>query len=160
VEHLRNGAFLIAQMHQIGGRIFSRMLKQHAVHDITPSQGRILFALWNKDDVSIQELAASTSLKKSTLTTMLDTLERSGHVIRVSSGKDRRKIHIQLTVKDRGLQDVYARLSRQMASLCYAGFSHGEVDEFEEMLQRILMNLKSAEKRMDGGGPATGGKKS
>lgn len=158
MEHLRKGAFLIAQMHQIGGRIFSRMLKQHAVHDITPSQGRILFALWSKDDISIQDLAASTSLKKSTLTTMLDALERSGHVIRVPSGKDRRKIHIRLTVKNRELQDVYARLSRQMASLCYAGFSREEVDEFEEMLERILANLKSAEKRMGGANPATGGR--
>ncbi len=145
----RQGAFLIAQMHQISGRVFSRMLKDFHVHTITPSQGRILFALWEKDDIPIQELAGKTSLKKSTLTTMLDALEGSGHIERAPSGKDRRKIHIRLTAKDKGLQETYRRVSRQMTDLCYAGFSEDEIDTFEEFLKRILENLKRSEEEMN-----------
>jgi len=157
MKHARKGAFLIAQMHQISGRIFSRLLRDHGIHDITPSQGRILFALWRRDDVPIRDLAAMTSLKKSTLTAMLDVLERSGHVTRVPSGEDRRRIHIRLTAKNRELQDVYARVSQEMTSLGYAGFSKAEVDAFEAMLERILANLKSAEVLMEGQRSMPGG---
>jgi MarR family transcriptional regulator, organic hydroperoxide resistance regulator len=141
----RRGAFLIAQMHQISGRIFSRMLKKSRIETISPSQGRILFALWNKDDIPISELSEKTSLKKSTLTTMLDALESTGHLIRVPSGTDRRKIHIRLTDKDRKLRETYHQVSREMSSLCYAGFSEEEIDAFEGFLERILGNMKRIE---------------
>ncbi|HQG32669.1 MAG TPA: MarR family winged helix-turn-helix transcriptional regulator [Deltaproteobacteria bacterium] len=149
----RQGAFLIAQMHQISGRIFSRMLKDFHIDTITPSQGRILFALWGKDDIPIQELARKTSLKKSTLTTMLDVLEGSGHIERVPSGADRRKIHIRLTARDNALQDAYRQVSRKMTDLCYAGFSEKEIDAFEESLKKILKNLKRSEQEMGGSAP-------
>jgi DNA-binding MarR family transcriptional regulator len=126
------------------------MLKGFHIHTITPAQGRILFALWEKDDIPIQELSKKTSLKKSTLTTMIDTLEGSGHIERAPSGKDRRKIHIRLTARDKELQEAYRRVSRQMTDLCYAGFSEEEIDAFEDSLKRILENLKRSEQEMNG----------
>lgn len=149
----RQGAFLIAQMHQISGRIFSRMLKEFSIHKITPAQGRILFALWEKDDVPIQELARKTSLKKSTLTTMLDALEGSGHIMRLPSGSDRRKIHIRLTARDNELRDAYRRVSKRMTELCYAGFTEDGIDAFEDALKKILENLKRFEQETDGHAP-------
>ncbi|MFX1513442.1 MAG: MarR family winged helix-turn-helix transcriptional regulator, partial [Promethearchaeota archaeon] len=88
----RAGGYLIAKIHQITGRIFSKMLKDNEISDINPAQGRILFALWRKDGLSIIELAKVTALSKSTLTPMLDRLEKIGHLKRVPSKEDRRKI--------------------------------------------------------------------
>ena len=144
----REGAFLIAQIHQLGGRIFSGLLREHQLNEISPAQGRILFVLWEKDNISIQELAEKTSLSKSTLTIMLDRLEESGHTFRVPSREDRRKILIRLTDKDRALQDRYWKVSGEMIDICYAGFSSQEVDEFENKLRRILSNLKACEKNV------------
>ncbi|MHC4537337.1 MAG: MarR family winged helix-turn-helix transcriptional regulator [Planctomycetota bacterium] len=67
--------FLMAKIRQVGERIFVRMSKQHGI-EINPAQGRIMFALWQKDGISINELAKKTQLKKSTMTSMLDRLER------------------------------------------------------------------------------------
>ncbi len=145
----RYGAFLIAQMHQVSGRIFSRMLKNHDIETISPAQGRILFALWSSDDIPIHELAEKTSLKKTTLTTMLDALQASGHIIRVPSGADRRKIHIRLTDKDKQLRETYSQVSAAMASLCYEGFSEEEIELFEGSLKKILANLKRFESGKD-----------
>ncbi|UCE39591.1 MAG: MarR family transcriptional regulator, partial [Thermoplasmata archaeon] len=83
--------FLMAKIRQVGGRISERILKQHNI-EINSAQGRIMFALWQKDGISINELAKKTQLKKSTLTSMLDRLERMGYVRRQRSKKDRRKI--------------------------------------------------------------------
>jgi len=144
----REGAFLIAQIHQLGGRIFSGLLREHRLNEISPAQGRILFVLWQEDNISIQELAEKTSLSKSTLTIMLDRLEESGHIVRVPSRGDRRKILIRLTEKNRALQNSYVKVSKAMIEICYAGFNSREIDAFEKNLRKILGNLKACEKNM------------
>lgn len=143
----REGGFLIAQIYQIAGRIFEKKLKNLDLIDITPSQGRILFALWKEDDISIQGLSQRTSLSKSTLTAMLDKLEESGHIRRVPSREDRRKIHVCLTEKDRMMQRAYIEVSEEMTQLTYDAFTPEEIDLFETFLKRILNNLKIYEKR-------------
>lgn len=141
----REGSFLIAQIFQISGRVFARRMKEAGLEDISPEQGRVLFALWKKDGIPIQELTHMTSLRKSTLTVALDRLEKAGHVVREPSTRDRRQILIHLTEKDKQLQDAYAQLSDEMAELSYKGFSEKEIDTFEQALRRILANLKEHE---------------
>ncbi len=137
------GGFLIAKIHQLAGRIFSRMLKECEI-EINPAQGRIMFVLWRNDGIPITELARKTSLEKSTLTSMLDRLEDAGYLTRVASKDDRRKILIKRTAKDKAWHKVYIRVSQRMTELFYAGFSQPEVDEFERYLKRIFDNLSAA----------------
>jgi MarR family transcriptional regulator, organic hydroperoxide resistance regulator len=143
---LREGGFLMARIFQVSGRIFAKKMRERGLTHITPEQGRILFALWRADDVSIRDLAGETSLSKSTLTAMLDRLEGSGHVVRVPSGTDRRRIMIRLTEKDRQLREVYTRISEEMNELVYRGLREAEIDAFEGHLKRILQNLKEKER--------------
>jgi len=144
VKPPREGGFLISRIHQLSGRILARKLKQYQVDEINPAQGRILFALWREDNISIQELAKSTSLGKSTLTSMLDRLEEAGHLCRVPSGDDRRKIMIRLTEKNRMLRSIYDQVSAEMTELFYDGFSAEEIDRFEVYLRRILVTLEGS----------------
>lgn len=141
MKEQKEGGFLIAKIHRQAGRILSRKLKEHHLDELNPGQGRILFVLWRQDGISIQELAKKTSLGKSTLTTMLDRLEKAGYLKRVLSVEDRRKIIIKLTEKDRKYQDVYEKVSNEMSEVFYNGFSAGEIGEFENYLRRILSNL-------------------
>ena len=143
----RQGGFLIAKIHQVAGRIFTRKLKEHGIDEINPAQGRIMFVLWQEDGISIQELAKRTSLGKSTLTSMLDRLESSGHLRRVRSPKDRRQILIKRTEKDRICEGLYVRVSEEMARVFYDRFSTTEIERFEKYLQRILDNLTAFEAR-------------
>ncbi|NHJ85572.1 MAG: MarR family transcriptional regulator [Asgard group archaeon] len=147
MKRQRQGGFLSAKIHQLSGRIFSKLLKKHHI-EINPSQGRILFVLWRKDNVSIQEVAKKTSLTKTTLTSMLDRLESMGYIRRIPSSGDRRKIYIELTEKDKALQDKYVQVSHEMTELYYQGFSEEERDQFEEFLTRIYNNLLTAEKSL------------
>ncbi len=137
----REGGFLISKIHQLSGRIFSRKLKEHKIEEINPAQGRIMFVLWRNDEISINDLAKKTSLGKSTLTSMLDRLEESGFIRRVPSKKDRRKILIKRTEKDKSFQQQYVTVSHDMTKLFYKGFSKEEIDDFEAYLKRIFNNL-------------------
>jgi DNA-binding MarR family transcriptional regulator len=145
MKRQRQGGFLIAKIHQVAGRIFARKLKQHGIDEINPAQGRLMFVLWREDGISINELAKRTSLKKSTLTSMLDRLEATGHLKRVPSRTDRRQVLIRRTAKDMALEDVYVEASQDMTKLFYKGFTVAEVGRFEEDLHRILENLTDFE---------------
>lgn len=137
----RQGGFLIAKIHQLSGRLLAKKMKKYRIDDINPAQGRILFALWQEDDISINELAKRTQLEKSTLTSMLDRLADTGYLTRVPSADDRRKIHIKLTDKDRSLREAYLGVSAEMTETFYHGFSDDDITRFEDALKKILDNL-------------------
>ncbi len=145
MKGLRRGGFLIGRINRLAGRIFARMLKDCGV-EISPAQGRVMFVLWQEDRVPIHELARKTSLKKSTLTNLLDRLEEAGYLRRVRSQDDRRQVLVVRTEKDRAWQDTYVRVSQEMTCLFYAGFSEQEIDQFEGYLERILANLAAVER--------------
>ena len=140
----RQAGFLMAKIRQVGGRLFEQMLKDYDI-EINSAQGRIMFALWQADNISISELVKKTQLKKSTLTSMLDRLEKMGYVRRQHSKKDRRKILIKRTNKDKNLESRYVELSQEITKLFYKGFSKAEIDRFEKDLAKILDNLTAFE---------------
>ncbi len=139
----RRGGFLIAQVHQMGGRVFWRLLRRRGIRDLNPAQGRIMFVLWQLDTVGVgvDELARRTSLGKSTLSSMLDRLEHAGLVTRSRSVDDRRRVVVARTDRDRSLEEVYRRVSDEMIGLFYEGMSEQEIDRFEGYLERIHDNL-------------------
>ena len=136
--------FLMAKIRQVGERIFVRRLKQYGI-EINPAQGRIMFALWQKDGIPINELAKKTQLKKSTLTSMLDRLAKLGYIKRIHCKDDRRKILIKRTEKDRLMEKRYVEVSEEMTKLFYKRFSKSQINRFENDLERILDNLTEFE---------------
>jgi DNA-binding MarR family transcriptional regulator len=134
------GGFLVSKVHQLSGRIFNRLLRENGI-EFNSAQGRILFVLWQGDGIPIRELSEKTRLSKSTLTSMLDRLEASGHITRESSAEDRRAVLVRLTEENRRQRRLYDRVSEEMTDLFYEGFTPYEVEEFEGYLRRILENL-------------------
>ncbi len=140
----RQGGFLMAKIHRVAGRVFSRLLRERGI-EINSAQGCVLFALWREDGIPITELARRTALGKSALTSMLDRLEAQGYVERVPDAKDRRATRIARTDKDRAMEVDYRRVSDEMSEIFYAGFSAAEIARFEKDLERILANLEETE---------------
>ena len=142
----REGGFLVTQIHHLGRRVFSELLKEQGL-EFGPGQGRILFALWQGDGVPINELIKKTLLRKSTLSELLDNLERAGHVKREQSAEDKRKVLVSLTDTTRKMYDVYIKVSVDMTKIFYRGLEPEEIDEFEAYLRRVLENLVIQETR-------------
>ena len=138
---LSRGGFLISKVKQVQGRVFEKLLQEHHIDAFNGAQGRILFVLWGQDGIPISDLSEKTGLAKTTLTGMLDRLERSGHIRRELDPMDRRKVFIRLTDAAQSQQEAYERVSEQMNALFYRGFSQAEIDAFEGALDRILQNL-------------------
>ena len=147
MKEQRQAGFLMAKIRQVAGRIFERMLNRYGI-EINSAQGRIMFALWQEDNISINQLTKKTQLKKSTLTSMLDRLERMGYIKRERSKKDRRIILIKRTNKDKNLEKKYVELSQEHTKFFYKGFSEIQIKRFEKDLELILKNLVEYESKM------------
>lgn len=131
----------MTQIKQVGGRIFERLLIRSGIEEFNGAQGRILYVLWQEDGLPIVELSRRTGLAKTTLTSMLDRLEKGDFVRREYDHTDRRQIRIGLTDRARSLQDKYNEVSDEMSEIFYRGFSDDEIRDFEGKLNRILQNL-------------------
>lgn len=136
-----NGGFLITKIKQIQGRVFEKLLDEYGISEFNGAQGRILFVLWERDDIPISELSKQTGLAKTTLTSMLDRLERSGNIERSFDPSDRRSVHIRLTDSARALREKYDKVSAKMNEIFYGGFGDDEIFTFEKALGKILENL-------------------
>lgn len=139
------GGFLISQIKQIQGRIFGRLLVEAGIDEFNGAQGRILYVLWQEDNLPIVELARRTGLAKTTLTGMLDRMESQGHVVRCYDAKDRRQIRIRLTPQARKLEQRYREVSDDMSRLFYQGFTDEEILALDNGLEKILRNLETEE---------------
>ena len=140
------GGALLSQVHQISGRVWNRILRNHNMSDLEGARGRVIFALWENDSVPIKTLCEKTCLDKSTLTGILSRLLRDGYISRESDEADRRSVRISLTGKERGFLDKIELVSNEMNRVFYNGFSDEEILQFDSFLERILINCKNEEK--------------
>lgn len=140
-----NGGFLISKIKQVQGRVFAKLLIEFGIDQFNGAQGRILFVLWKSDNIAISELAEKTGLAKTTLTSMLDRLEKAGYLVRIFEPHDRRKVYIRLTEASRQLEKQYNAVSKAMNTIFYAGFTDAEVRDLEDKLQLVLINLTRKE---------------
>ncbi|MBN2238645.1 MAG: MarR family transcriptional regulator [Dehalococcoidales bacterium] len=147
MENLHDGGFLISKIKQISERIFDKKLKSYNINDLNPAQGRIIYSLLKNDNITITELACKTALGKTTLTSMLDRLERGGFIERKNDGHDRRKVIVALSEKSKSLEELHAAVSQEMTVLFYDGLSETRIDEFEAVLRHILSNLETYEEK-------------
>ena len=139
------GGSLISQIKHISDRIWDKMLKESEIDAFNGAQGKLLYVLWEQDGISAVELAKKAGLKPTTLTTMLDRMEKADLLKRVPHETDRRTIRLILTEKGKELQHRSEYLSGRMTENYYKGFTEKEVEQFEGYLVRVLSNLQTVE---------------
>lgn len=132
---------LLNKINLVSNRIFNHILRSNGINDINTGQGSVLFSLLKQDNVPIQELCKRTLLKKSTMTTVIDRLEKSQYIRRTPSKDDGRIINISLTEKNNELSDAYKKISEEMTDIFFKGFSQEEISTLEISLNIILNNL-------------------
>ena len=142
------GGTLLSQVHQVCGRVWNKILRDNNMADLEGARGRIIFVLWGKDGVPIKTLCEKTSLDKSTLTGIIDRLERDGYITKKPSETDKRSTLISLTGKEQEFAQNVQKVSNQMNRIFFFFFTDEEILQFDTMLERILANCKEEEKQV------------
>ena len=141
-----NGGFLVTKVKQLSDRVFEKILNEKKVDAFNGAQGRILYVLWQKDGISIKTLSEQCGLAITSLTSMLERMEKQGLLRRESDEKDKRKTLLFLTDRAYALREDYEDVSARMGTVFYEGFSEEEIRLFESFLHRVLDNLEGGQR--------------
>ena len=137
-----NGGFQVSKIKQLGDRIFEKILAERGIEAFNGAQGRILYVLFQGDGVPIKTVSEKCGLAITSLTTMLERMEKGGLILRKQDSVDKRKTLLFLTDKARSLEKEYIAVSEEMGDIYYQGFTADEVKAAEEYLNRIRLNLE------------------
>ena len=109
--------------------------------NITPGQMAVLYTLYNGDSITITELSKRCYMDNSTLTGVIDRLEKAGLVMRSEHPEDRRQLVIDLTENAKGMEtqihDVMNLISKDMLAEC----TEEEIAVFRKVLLNIFDKL-------------------
>ena len=141
-----NGGFLVTKVKQLSERVFEKILNEKKIDAFNGAQGRILYVLWQKDGISIKTLSEQCGLAITSLTSMLERMEKQGLLRRESDEKDKRKTLLFLTERAYALREDYEDVSARMGTVFYEGFSEEEIRLFESFLRRVLDNLEGGQR--------------
>lgn len=135
------GGTLISQVKQLQDRAFNKILKEEGIYEFNGQQGRVLFALWKNEKLSLIELSRKTSLAKTTLSAMVERMKNEGLLIVEGSKEDKRSLVIYLSDKTLSLEEKINRATKKISDIFYKDFSEEEANELDRLLGKVKENL-------------------
>jgi DNA-binding MarR family transcriptional regulator len=119
----------------------TRLQRQQIVGaELTPSQYSVLNLLWQRDGRQFNELASACCCSPSTITGVVDTLERKGLVARESNPEDRRSLLVRLTDEGRELERATPGLEMIFQGCC-GGLGAEELQQLSILLRKLNETL-------------------
>ncbi len=131
---------LLAKAEQKHFQFTKKMLDERRL-GITPGQMIVLYTLYKKDGASITDLSKRCYLDNSTLTGLMDRLERLQLVSRVDVPGDRRAFSIFLTQQALAMREQVFAVMDKVAEIMLEGCSEQEIAAFEKVFRNIFAKL-------------------
>ena len=118
-------------------RVYNHYDQRLLPFGLTSPQYFVFNALWMGDGISIGELGERVSLDTSTLTGIIDRMERNGYVERKPNPGDRRSVLVFLTPKAREVGPRILEFADELDATLKQPFSQEEMDVFERVLKSL-----------------------
>jgi len=133
----------IANIHNHANRLIVDELKSHNLEGLAPSHGDILVFLYqNEDGVPMNKITSSINKDKSTVTTLVNKLEKMKLLEKFKHETDSRSRMVKLTQKGLDTKTVVMDIiSPKLLDITYKGFSDEEKELVCSLLDRIKDNL-------------------
>lgn len=119
-----------------------RLMGEEGVTGLVPSHGDILFALFQEEPASMQQLAEACGRDPSTVTALVKKLTAQGYVKVERCPHDGRSRWVTLTDAGRALQPKFQRISARLNEAQSAGVSAAEMEEVQRVLGIIQNSFK------------------
>jgi DNA-binding MarR family transcriptional regulator len=122
--------------------VLKKELAAAGVERVKPAYLSVLMTLWETDGLSAVELGRRSGLEPSTMTGLLDRMERDGIVARRPDPSDRRLQRIYLTAAGRTFRASVLEVLNATLAKATKGLSPNDVSSTRDFLRRVLTNLK------------------
>jgi DNA-binding MarR family transcriptional regulator len=115
---------------------------------VRPAYLGSLMSLWREDGLKMIDLGRRAGLEPSTMTGLLDRMERDGLVERRSDPADRRVLKIFLTGTGAGIRETVIGIVDGTLAGVLSGVDAGEIETLKGLLRKVLVNVR--EEKVDG----------
>ena len=124
----------------MGTAALKRELIAAGAEQIKPAYLGVLLVLWSEDGLKGVELGRRVGLEPSTMTGLLDRMERDGLLERRADPDDRRAQRIHLTDEGRAASGpVNAVVDRALTTM-FEGIEEQAIEGLKQTLRRVLQN--------------------
>lgn len=124
------------------------LIDQKLDHVLRPGMGVVLFSLYEKDRVSIKDLAERSQLACSTLTGVLQRMEDAGIVTRTRDASDGRLVRVALTALGKKLQGKCREVASRMTEVSEQGVGKRNAEKCSQFLQGLTAAYRAEEQRL------------
>jgi len=107
---------------------------------------RVLAALHEKDGRRMGDLSKTTSIEVSTLTRLVDNMEKSGLVERRRDPDDARVVALHVTAAGKRLTKRILPIAERYETVALKGFSTREAEVLRRALGRLYANMEALER--------------
>jgi DNA-binding MarR family transcriptional regulator len=104
--------------------------------NLTPPQYSILMELWKSDGKQFKDLASACCCSPSTITGIVDTMEKNELVSREKNPDDRRSLLVRLTDKGKNIKSSTPPIKIILTNCC-EGFTPEEADQLTFLLNKL-----------------------
>ena len=111
-----------------------------------PAYLGVLMILWDQDGLQASKLGKKVGLEPSSMTGMIDRMERDGLIERQSDPNDRRALKIFLTKKGRTAQTPVTKVVDEALTSMFEGISDQEMETTKKVLKRFIENMQMKKK--------------
>jgi DNA-binding MarR family transcriptional regulator len=125
--------------------ILARLNVLLAPHDVTLGQYFVLRELWRHEGLTQRELSERIAIQEQSTVATIDAMEKRDLVVRVRSTSDRRKIHIHLTERGRGLREQLLGYAASVINDATGGFSAEDLESLRSLLRTLRDNLEQGQ---------------
>ncbi|MBE0450741.1 MAG: MarR family transcriptional regulator [Clostridia bacterium] len=123
-------------------KFIEKKLYEKELYNLVPSYGNILTVLYDHNGtLSMKEIGTLLGKEKSTITAIVDKLEKLGYVSKIKSEKDRRTTYVCLTEMGKDIEKKFEEISFDVQSTAYNNFTQEEKREFLRLLKKMNQNF-------------------
>lgn len=141
---LRGIVAQIARIKESANLIIEAELRERSIEGIVPAHGPVLvFLFQQKKPVPIKAVVESARRVKSTVTVMINTLEKHGYIQKSPCETDNRVTYVELTAKGRRLRKDFDEISTIMLRHLYGNMSRNDREHLVRQLEQIERNLRT-----------------
>ena len=131
---------LIGQVHRLSTKRFVQNSHMHGL-EISLDQWLVLGPVWKNDGISQKDIAEYWGKDKTSVTKIIDTLEKKNLVVRVTDQLDHRVKRVVLSQKGRELFISALPVMAQTRDELRSGISDKEIEALKSILNKIHKNL-------------------
>ncbi len=132
--------YLISRVTLVVVSALKKGLVQADVRQVKPAYLGVLMSLWGEDGLKAVELGRRAGLEPSSMTGLLDRMERDQLVKRTADPSDRRAHRIYLTQQGIDVKGTVTDVVTRIIDTVFIGISDNELDQTKDVLRRILAN--------------------